>query len=261
VNAPASLLRHSVDGLGPIRDALAGVRARHGDGPTHGVTPTIVVPRLEIPRWHPAAEVTGSAGIDALLHAASVRWPGGPHVAAALAFKSYAYWVTLPAVIGFAAARRVPRVDAANTLARIHGVAPFVEIGLARPELTALTTDPVPGAHLVRDDAALLAVLREQLLDRHLAPLADELHTRTRLGRRTLLGSLASAVCYALLRAGDVLPGPAAPTATKILEALEIADLISLTPDDSGKLQIKRRTCCLEFAAETPRVCAGCVLS
>ena len=261
MNASPSLLRHSVDGLGPIRDALAGVRARHGDGPTHGVPPGIVVPVSGTSQWRPAAELTGPARIDELLHAASVRWPGGPHVAAALAFKSYAYWATLPAVIGFAAARRVPRVDAANTLARIHGVAPFVEIGLVRAELTALTSDPVPGAHLVDDDAALLAVLREQLLDRHLGPLADELHARARLGRRTLLGSLASAVCYALLRASDVLPGPAVPTAEMILKALGVADLVDFSPDAQGRLRVQRRTCCLEFAAETPRVCAGCVLS
>jgi hypothetical protein len=243
--------------IAPLRSALDGVRARHGDPPVHGVTPSIVV--TDRTGWTRAADLD----VDDLLAAARSRWPGGPHVAAALAFKSYAYWTTLPAVIGYAGARRVPALTAHNTLVRIHHVAPFVEIGLARAEATVLVGDPDagnPDATVVAGDAALLAAMRAQLLDGHLVPLVDELHDRLRLGRRTLLGSVASAVCYALLRAGDVLPGSASRTAATVLAALGLTDLATLAPDASGVLRVQRYTCCLAFAADTPRICSGCVL-
>jgi ferric iron reductase protein FhuF len=261
-DVPVGAVVHAPDAtaLAPIRDALAMVRSRLGDAPVHGVAADIVVG--DRGGWQPATRLVDGSAMPDLISAAHARWPGEAHVAAALAWKSYAYWTTLPVVIGFAGARRVPAVTASNTLVRVHGSAPFVEVGLAQPDVTMLATDPlaVHGGRLVADDAELLAVLRTTLLDEHLLPIMEQFHDRVRVGRRTLLGSVASAVCYALLRASDVLPGPAEVTASAILDALGLADLVEFGPDGDGRLRVQRRTCCLAFALDAPKICSSCVI-
>ncbi len=97
-------------------------------------------------------------------------------------------------------------------------------------------------------------------MERHLDPVLDRFHEVVRVGRRTLLGSVASAVCYALLRASDVLPGSAVPTAHAILDALDLSDLVDFGPDEQGRLAVHRRTCCLAFALPVPKVCSGCCI-
>lgn len=233
--------------LDPIISALDAVRARHGEAPVHGVTRSLLLPRRHS-RWIPASRFADGSALPDLLASASLRWPGGLHVAGALAWKSYAYWVMLPAVVGFATARRVPDLSAGNTLVRIHGVPPFVEMSLARPDV------------FTGDDARLLAALRDTVMAAHLDPVLDRLRATIRVGRRTLLGSVASAVCYALLRASDVLPGSAVPPAMAILDALGLADLVDFGPDSTGRLTVTRRTCCLGFALPEPRVCSGCCI-
>jgi ferric iron reductase protein FhuF len=148
--------------------------------------------------------------------------------------------VVLPVALGFATVGLVPDMSAGNVLVRMHGRDPFVEIGLIRPLITGS--------------------LRTSLLDDHLVPVLDRLHEEVRIGRRTLLGSVASAVCHALLRASDILPGTAVAAAHEILDALGLADLVDFGPDASGRLTVARRTCCLGFALPTPRICAGCCI-
>lgn len=250
---------HSGDltALVPIIRTLDAVRARHGEAPVHGVTRSLMLPRHADAShgWIPATQFANGAAMPELLAAAHERWPGEPHVAGALAWKSYAYWATLPAVVGFAVAGRVPNVAADNMRVRIHGEAPFVEFGLERPEISFGAENPAPV-----DDAALLTTLRETLMERHLDPVLDRFHEVVRVGRRTLLGSVASAVCYALLRASDVLPGSAVPTAHAILDALDLSDLVDFGPDEQGRLAVHRRTCCLAFALPVPKVCSGCCI-
>jgi ferric iron reductase protein FhuF len=205
---------------------------------------------LNWPRtWRPAADLVNGSAIDDLLAAACRRWPSNPHIAAALAWKSYTYWVTLPTVIGYVAERVVPDVRPDNVEFQIHEAAPFVSIRLIRPDVTSLV-----------GDTSLLAELRKGLLDEHLDPMLEQFRTRVRLGRRTLLGSLASAVCYAVVRARDALPAHAVSDAHHILDALGVADLVDLGPDESGELRVQRHTCCLAFALPTPKICSGCVL-
>jgi hypothetical protein len=119
----------------------------------------------------------------------------------------------------------------------------------------------LPGVRVVRDEAALLGALCTSLLDEHLHPLVDRMHRRLRLGRRTLLGSLASGVAHGVSRAADVLPGSTLDAADTLLSALDLAGLVELTPEPSGRLHVRRRTCCLAFALPEPRVCSGCVIS
>lgn len=257
----------AADPLGPILDCLEAVRRRHGEAPVHGLTPGLVV--RDPAGWLPATLFADGTALPELLDAAHRRWNASPHAAAALAWKSYTYWLTLPAVLGYAYARRVPVMSAENTLIRLHVSAPFLEIGLRRPQVAALAGDPMttglPGhgeagraAHPsgVRVVEDLAAFLKTTLVDQHLAPVLDALTSRVHVGRRTLLGSLASAVGYALVRAHHALPEPVPETAKTLLTALGVDDLAEV----SGELAVQRHTCCLAFTLPEPKVCRGCCL-
>ncbi|HWG99769.1 MAG TPA: hypothetical protein VNV66_10680 [Pilimelia sp.] len=143
---------------------------------------------------------------------------------------------------------------------------PFVTVGL-RPGATVavLANDPLaiaprPEIKVVDDEAALLSALRAGLLDAHLNPLLDRVRGRVRLGARTLMGSLASGIAHALLRAADALPGSAVEAVDTVLGALDLADLVELMPDQAGRPTVQRKTCCLAFTLPKPRVCAGCCI-
>jgi hypothetical protein len=254
MSSSTGLRAPDVTAVTPIVSVLDAVRSRHGAPSVHGVTRPLIVSATA--GWM----ATDGSAVPAILAAAQHRWPSQPHVSAALAWKSYAYGAMLPSVLGYAAARRIP-VGAA--LVRLHGHDPFVEFGLSSTEVIVLATDPAagqPGLEPVATDAEMLARMRVNLLDRHLLPVLDQFRTEARVGRRTLLGSVASGICHALLRADDVLPGPAVPTAYAILDAFDLADLVDFAPDASGQLAVNRRTCCLGFALDAPKICTGCCL-
>jgi hypothetical protein len=246
--------------LAPILATLDTVGAQRGPAVVHGLAPGLLV---EHPTgWLPAERFTRGAtfpdesALPDLIDAARQRWGAGPAAAAALAWKSYAYWCTLPAVVGYATARRIPDMSAGNVLVRLHGAAPFVEIGLRSPRVAVTPGDPLagrPGVEVVDD---LPGYLRRTLVDGHLRPVLEGLHGLVRVGRRTLLGSLASAVAYSLTRSADALPGPIAPTAATLLTALDVESLVEITP----QLRVQRRTCCLAFTLPEPKICTGCCI-
>jgi len=184
-----------------------------------------------------------------------------------VAWKSYTYWRALPAVLGFASARRVPLLTGSNVLIHFADPRPLVTLGLrADTPVAVLASDPLalsgrPDVRVVPDEAALLAELRASLLDAHLTPMLDEIHRTVRVGKRTLLGSLASGVAHGVLRSADVLPGRSAETIAKLLSTLGVDDLIELVPDATGRLDVQRKTCCLAFTLPTPKVCRGCCIS
>jgi hypothetical protein len=251
----------AVSPLAPVIGALSSMTGRH---PVHGLVNGLYVD--DRAGWIPATEIVYGEGLDDMLAAAGRRWDAAPHVAAALAWKCYSYWVSLPAVLGYATARRVPLLDASQVLVRYSDRAPFLCAGLTEPELAVLPGDPLialdhPGIRVVPDDAALLAALRSSLIGSHLAPLVERVHERSRLGRRTLWGSLASGVAHGVSRAADVLPGSTLDTANALLDSLDLTGLVDLTPEHCGRLQVRRRTCCLAFALPEARICSGCVIS
>ncbi len=241
--------------LDPIQDTLDTMRDRLGDGPVRGLVPGLVVAD---PRgWTPAGRYADGTALPGLISAAQRRWSTSPHVAAALAWKSYAYWVALPAVLGAAAqlvgaasgqrltaTGRVPDVSAGNVLIRPHAGPQFIEVGLCRPTVSADHGDP-------------LGYLRERLIDRHLGPVMEGLHGLVHLGRRTLLGSVASGVAHALVRAESAVPGLCDEVGGTLLAALGVADLVEITPGPA----VHRRTCCLAFTLPEPKVCRGCCLT
>ncbi|MFC7276625.1 hypothetical protein ACFQS1_21760 [Paractinoplanes rhizophilus] len=247
--------------LSPITATLTAMFGTSTEIP--GLAPDLVV--TDPAAWRPTSLLAGDA-LDLLLESAGARWTAQPHAAAALAWKAYTYWLALPAVLGYASARRIPLLTGANVLMHFRDPRPLVTLGLhpAIP-VAVLPHDPLalsglPQVRVVADEDALLAELRRSLLDDHLTPLLDAIHDRVRLGKRTLLGSLASGVAYGVLRSADVLPGPSAETIGRLLHALGVEDLIELVPDAAGKLDVQRKTCCLAFTLPQPKVCRGCCI-
>ncbi|MFF0377362.1 IucA/IucC family C-terminal-domain containing protein [Actinoplanes missouriensis] len=228
-----------------------------------GLAPDLVV--HDLVGWTPAARLA-DVHLETLLDNASHRWNAQPHAAAALAWKAYTYWLTLPAVLGWASARRVPLLTATDTVIHFDDPRPLVSLGM-RSDITVavLPGDPLalvghPRVRVVGDEDALLAEFRRAVFDEHLGPLLDAIHDRVRLGKRTLLGSLASGIAYGVLRSADALPGSSAESIDRLLGTLGVRDLIELYPGPSGKLDVRRKTCCLAFTLPKPKVCPGCCI-
>jgi len=203
------------DPLAPIVGTLAAVRADQGEARVQGVAPELLAGGPG--GWFPATRFADGSALPGLVDAAVRCWHAPRHVAAALAWKQYTYWLLLPAVIGYAAARRVPDVSAGNVLAQPQDGPALVRLGLASPRVLAAD-----------GDADLLAGFRRTVLDEHLAPVLARLSTLAHVGRHNLLGSVASAVCHILVRARHELPGDVWADAAALLDALGVADLVVL---------------------------------
>ncbi|MDT5037194.1 MAG: hypothetical protein QOE03_2379 [Micromonosporaceae bacterium] len=253
----------SAAAIGPLAPVLGALSAMTGQYPVHGLVDGLYL--TERAGWVPAERIVSGDGFDDLLDAAVRRWDAPPHVAGALAWKCYAYWVSLPAVLGYATARRVPLLVPSQVLVRYVDHQPFLCAGLLAPRLAVLPGDPLaaldlPGVTVVDDEAALLGELRATLLDAHLAPLVERMHNRLRLGRRTLWGSLAAGVAHGVSRAADVLPGSTLDVTTTLLSSLGLGELVDLTAHPTGRLTVNRRTCCLAFGLPKTKICTGCVI-
>ncbi|WP_412541281.1 ferric iron reductase [Longispora sp. K20-0274] len=243
----------------PILTTLAAVRAARGG--RLGVADNLVV---EDPTgWSPATCFTDGTAMPALLAGPRDSWGATPHAAGALAWKAYTYWLTLPAVLGFAAVRRVPLLHAGNVLVRMSPDKPHVTVGMRRLAVAVLPNDPAAGQRGVRvvpDEDALLRLFRATLLDQHLGPLLTQLRYHARVGRRSLWGSLASGVAHAVARAAPALPADALASAGRMLDVLDVADLVDVERGAGGDLRVHRRTCCLAFTVECLKTCSSCCL-
>jgi hypothetical protein len=248
----------------PLAPVTATLRAMFGTSTElPGLAPDLLV--HDEAGWMPSTRLPDDQ-LPVLLGAAERRWNAQPHAAAALAWKAYTYWLALPAVLGWASARRVPLLGARDVLMHFDDPRPLVTIGLRHDiDVAVLASDPLalsglPQVRVVPDEAALLGELKRSLLDEHLTPLLDAIHGMVHLGQRTLLGSLSSGVAYAVLRSADVLPGSSAETIGTLLSALDVEELIELVPGRNGKLDVQRKTCCLAFTLPEPKICSGCCI-
>jgi hypothetical protein len=111
--------------------------------------------------------------------------------------------------------------------------------------MVVLPDDPLaqsglPGISVAADEDVLLKTLRVSLLDRHLDPLSDRIREDVKVGRRTLLGSVASGIAYSVVRAANVLPEPAAQIVHNVLRALELEDLVELTTGPGNEHAVLR---------------------
>jgi hypothetical protein len=212
--------------------------------------------------WLPASELTHDDGVRLLLETAARRWKAQPHAAATLAWKSYSYWAALPIILSWAAARRVPLLSAKDTFALLHTEPPFLRIGVTDVPFAVLPSDPlarVAGQVVLDSEEALLATLRQVLLDEHLEPILDAIRAEVHVGRRTLLGSIASGVSYGIIRAGTAVHGSPADLLDHLLAALDLEDLVEIRRTPTG-LAVQRKTCCLAFTLEEPKICSGCCI-
>lgn len=248
-----------------VEAALATVRHRHGPGGTRGIVPGLIVAEPD-PGWIPASALLSGLRVGELLDAAKQRWGAAPAAAAALAWRSYTYWLTLPVALSWATSRRVPLIDPADLLLRVSVSRdqPLLTIGARRGGVAALADDHAaaePGVTIVTSEAELLRRLRISLRDTHLDPLLERLQDRVRLGTRTLLGSLASAVGYAVVRGLDDPPEQLRRTAGTLLSTLDVNGLVELERgEDAADLLVRRRTCCLAFTLPEPKLCSGCCI-
>src|SRR5689334_7990145 len=125
--------------------------------------------------WTPADRLADDR-LPELLESARRRWHGQRNAAAALAWKAYTCWLALPAVLGWASARRVPLLTGRDVLFHFDDPRPLVTLGLHRDITVAvLPSDPLALSGLaqvrvVPNEAALLEELRRSLLDEHLTP-------------------------------------------------------------------------------------------
>ncbi len=243
------------DALRPLAVTLSAL------GPLQGLADPLIV--VNHSGWVQANDLLDGTRLPDLLGVAHRRWNAAPHAAAALAWKSYSYWLAMPAVLSWAVARRVPHIDADNVLVRFGTKSPLLEMGLASPSVVVLPDDPLaqsglPGITVAADEEILLKTLRVNLLDRHLDPLSERIRSDVKVGRRTLLGSVASGIAYAVIRARGVLPEPAIETAMTLLRALDLDDLVELTSGAANEPAVRRKTCCLAFTLPQPKICSGC---
>lgn len=267
----------AADALTPIAETLRHMAARPDIPPMTGIEPGLVV--TDPTGWVPATDLVSGDALDDLLDTAARRWQAAPHAAAALAWKCYAYWLTLPAVLGYATVRRVPLMTPDAVLVRWSAQKPFLRLGLARVgtvtarrpavRVAVLPNDPVllygpgRGIRVVPHEPALLDELRTSIMDEHLAPMLGHIRSRLHLGRRTLWGSLAAGVAHGLSRAADVIPGSTLQTAQAVLASFGVADLVEVGQHpDRAELTVRRRTCCLAFTLPEPhqKICAGCCI-
>ncbi|MBU2670944.1 hypothetical protein KOI35_46345 [Actinoplanes bogorensis] len=203
--------------------------------------------------WIPASALAGD-DIGLLLAAAGRRWPARPHVSAALMWKAYSYWLSLPVAFGWVVARRVPHVTAAQVLVKLDAPDAPVRLGL-RPgtPISVLPDDPLTRGVAAADETALLATARRVLLDEHVLPLLDAFRGAVRISRRPLLGSLSAGMAHAARHAVRAVGGASPDDITTLLGTLGLTDLIEW---NGGRL--RRRTCCLALTLPQPRICSDC---
>jgi hypothetical protein len=263
----------AADALAPIAETLRHMAARPDIPTVNGIEPGLLV--ADPTGWVRATDLVSGDALDDLLDTAARRWHAAPHAAAALAWKCYAYWLTLPAILGYATVRRVPLMTPDAVLVRWSAEKPFLRVGLAaagrRPaaRVAVLPSDPVllygpgRGIRVVPHEPALLDELRTAIMDEHLAPVLGHIRSRLHLGRRTLWGSLAAGVGHGLSRAADVIPGSTLQDAQAVLASFGISELVDIGQDpDGAELTVRRRTCCLAFTLPEPhhKICAGCCI-
>jgi len=246
--------------LGPVLQSVA--RVANG-------APLASIGADETATWHPASCLADPDGpvLTRLLDDAARRWGLGPHAAAALAFKGYAWAATLPVVVGWLLHQRVPLLDAARVRVGIADDLPYVRFDLAGASVGVLRGDPAaahPSALAVDDPAALLAAAKAALVDDHLAGVITALDRATRVGERLLWGSVAEAIAQpALIWPAGTVADPVA-TSRRLIDGFgeHVADLVEIV-DDPGRPRVQRRTCCLWFTGGIGRgrYCASCCVT
>lgn len=230
--------------LDALTDHLEGLAAER-DG-VLGVLPRLIAD--DSPGWIPAASLVREPyeGLLALVDATAAQWSAPRHVAAALLWKTYGYWHTMPMALGWALGRRVPLMRLEDTL--VKPSAAGVTVAASRVTVAVLPGDPLAGADGTIVVPDLGAAIRDALLESQY-PLIRALSATTKVGERTLWGSTAEAIAHPLLTLGSF------DEAARLLEEIgpPVAGLV--VPDGDG---YRRRTCCLWVTLPDADPCSTC---
>ncbi|MFC5830134.1 hypothetical protein [Nonomuraea insulae] len=193
-----------------------------------GVEPALVIEPDE--SWTPVSELTREPYtlLGRLVDETAARWNAPRHVGAALFWKTYGYWHTLPMALGWALDGRVPVMRPADTY--------FKESG-AGVTLAATRVSWGTGA------APIAEALRESQ-----QPLVEAIGALAKVGDRTLWGSTAEAIAHPLT---SIVPGDYMRLLKELGRPLD--GLVE--PAGDGYF---RRTCCLWIALPDVEPCGSC---
>jgi len=193
-----------------------------------GVEPDLVIdPDAS---WTPVAELLREPYtlLNELVEETAARWNAPRHVGAALLWKTYGYWHTLPMALGWALDGRVPIMRPADT---------YVRPSEAGVSIAASHVTWTSGA-----DAIAASLAESQ------APLVRALSSMARVGERTLWGSTAEAFAHPLTL---FVPGDYMALLKQLGKPVD--GLVE--PAGDGYF---RRTCCLWIALPDAEPCASC---
>lgn len=224
---------------------------------THPSAPTPAAPAPAPPTTEPTvgalrpSELARSdrGELDAAVANIAATWQCRPAVAAALWWKQYSWYVVNAALDGWELGE-LPDLGPDTACVWLAAERPIVTI-------TPPTTTERPAA---TGPAQWAEWLRAEVLTEHLAPIVEQLHARTRVGRRLLWGSVAHAIALPLARR---VPEPAdfVPRFLRWIGA-PVDGLVEVGCVE-GEVVVTRRTCCLAFrgscaSGEGPTLCAYC---
>ncbi|MEV0586206.1 (2Fe-2S)-binding protein [Nonomuraea sp. NPDC050310] len=192
-----------------------------------GVVPGLVIEPDE--SWTPASALLSGPDLDALVDQTAARWNAPRHVGAALFWKTYSYWHTLPMAVGWALDGHVPIMKFRDTWFKVSDAG--VTLG---------------ASEVSWGDAG---DIRPALLESQ-EPLVKRLSTIARVGERTLWGSTAEAVAHPLkvYVPGDYM---------SLLERIGPPVHGLIQPGGDGYF---RRTCCLWITLPDAEPCGTCCI-
>ncbi|WP_336206090.1 (2Fe-2S)-binding protein [Nonomuraea sp. LPB2021202275-12-8] len=203
-------------------------RVAAGRGGVIGVEPGLVIEPDE--SWTPSSELLREPYtlLGELVDATAARWNAPRHVGAALFWKTYGYWHTMPMALGWALDGRVPIMRAADT---------YFKESEAGVTIAATSVTWTSGA----------AAIGEALAESQ-APLVKVLSTMAKVGERTLWGSTAEAFAHplTLIAPGDYMA---------LLK--QIGKPVDGLVEPAGDAYF-RRTCCLWITLPDAEPCGSC---
>ncbi|GAA3230729.1 hypothetical protein [Nonomuraea helvata] len=203
-------------------------RLADGRGGVIGVEPGLVIEPDE--SWTPVTELLREPHelLVGLIDETAARWNAPRHVGAALFWKTYSYWHTLPMALGWALDGRVPVMRPADT---------YFKVSEAGVTVAATRVSWGSGARAIAE-----ALAESQ------RPLVKAIEAVAKVGERTLWGSTAEAFAHPLT---SVVPGDY----MRLLKELGPPVDGLIEPVGDGYF---RRTCCLWITLPDVEPCGSC---
>ncbi|NRQ32680.1 (2Fe-2S)-binding protein [Nonomuraea sp. NN258] len=193
-----------------------------------GIVPELVIEPDE--SWTPVSELVREPYplLTGLVEQTAARWNAPRHVGAALFWKTYGYWHTMPLALGWALDGRVPIMRLADT---------YFKVSDAGVTIGATSVEWGSGAEGIGE------ALREGQ-----APLVKVLSGLAKVGERTLWGSTAEAFVHPLTA---VVPSDYMALLREVGKPVD--GLIEPVGDSYF-----RKTCCLWITLPDAEACGTC---